>query len=159
MLPGKFVRSMSGGNKNRYLEADMAQKMKSSVTTLNCLTILYISRHNLCTNWGTVRIRKSNLVYQRRIQNRKLKFSQTMTFLLTTNPLIIVNLQCRCMQFQKRVTYERLRSVLEMFMRRCVNQTQALRKFWYENIMKMVFWKLNKTLLQQSNRTPMTKMN
>lgn len=38
------------------------------------------------------------------------------------------------MQFQKKVKYKRLRSVLETFMRRCVNQTEALRKFRYENM-------------------------
>lgn len=74
------------------------------------------------------------MICHRRIQNRKLKFSKTMTFLLTINLLIIMNLQCRCMQFQKKVKYKRLRSVLETFMRRCVNQTEALRKFRYENM-------------------------
>lgn len=45
-----------------------------------------------------------------------------------------MNLQCRCMQFQKKVKYKRLRSVLETFMRMCVNPTEALRKFRYENM-------------------------
>lgn len=45
-----------------------------------------------------------------------------------------MNLQCRCMQFQKKVKYKRLRSVLETFMRMCVNQTETLRKFRYENM-------------------------
>lgn len=34
----------------------------------------------------------------------------------------------------KNVKYKRLRSVLETFMRMCVNQTEALRKFRYENM-------------------------
>lgn len=45
-----------------------------------------------------------------------------------------MNLQCRCMQFQKKVKYKRLRSVLGTFMRMCVNQTETLRKFRYENM-------------------------
>lgn len=35
---------------------------------------------------------------------------------------------------KKKAKYERLRSVLETFMRMCVNQTEALRKFRYETM-------------------------
>lgn len=134
MFPCKFVRSRSEGNKNISLETNMAHTNEVfDINTELPDNPLYLSSQPV-DELGYSSDQEKQHDLPPTDSKRKLKFSQTMTFLLTINLLIIMNLQYRCMHFQKKVKYKRLRSVLETFMRMCVNQTEALRKVRYENM-------------------------